>query len=75
MTDWLERVAIEKQKLDKKIELLITFQAGGTHAGMSGNMKALLQEQLEAMEKYSNILMRRMVIGLTHEEDESPPSQ
>lgn len=59
----------EKQKLDKKIEMLITFQAGGTHAALSDEMKALLREQLEAMERYSNILMRRLVIDQTQWED------
>lgn len=55
-----ERVFIEKQELDDKLKKLREFIYSSVFDSLTGNEQLLLDEQRNCMEKYSNILQRRI---------------
>lgn len=61
MEDWQQRVVDEKTELDEKIGKLSVFvRSDAYHSLENGMDKDLLDDQLNAMEVYSNILAERI---------------
>ena len=55
-----QRVVDEKQSLDEKISKLISFMESDASSVLSLSEEDDLEEQLEYMEKYSEVLARRI---------------
>lgn len=55
-----QRVVDEKQSLDEKISKLISFMESDASSVLSLSEEDDLEEQLEYMEKYSEVLTRRI---------------
>ena len=60
MEDWQKRVIDEKEDLDKKIFKLNEFLDSDEFYEMEGPTVRLLWNQIEIMEKYSDILAARI---------------
>ena len=60
MEDWQKRVIDEKEDLDKKIFKLNEFLDSDEFYEMEGPTVRLLWNQVELMEKYSDILAARI---------------
>lgn len=60
--DFIERLNLEKQQLDEKIEKLSTFisEAKCTYNDLSNSHKSLLKTQLLLMKSYSEVLNNRL---------------
>lgn len=62
MSDFKDRLLTEKSELDEKIEKLSTFVNSEKIDTIDPKQKQLLNQQLPAMQSYSDILAQR--IGL-----------
>jgi len=62
MLTHVQRVEFEKEELDGKLVKLKAFLISNYYLGLSEEMKLLLTEQAEAMEKYSGILAKRLTL-------------
>lgn len=60
MLDYQQRVIAEKEELDGRIARLRAFLMVVRVAYLSDSAKALLVEQMGIMEKYSDVLRRRI---------------
>jgi len=64
MPEWLEKVVIEKVSLDKLIGNLDKFVAEESNLNeLSSFQLALLRDQRESMQKYSNVLKARIELA------------
>jgi hypothetical protein len=61
MSDFKDRLIVEKQDLDEKIGLLSAFQESNRFALISDDQQTLLNIQRKAMETYSQVLLERIV--------------
>jgi len=62
MLTHVQRVEFEKEELDDKLTKLKAFLVSNYYQGLSEEMKLLLEEQAEVMEKYSDILAKRLTL-------------
>ena len=60
MSDYDERIIIEKQDIDKKINCLIAFMDTNGFTLINPKEKKRLEKQLLIMEEYSKILSERI---------------
>lgn len=60
MEDWQKRVIEEKEGLDEKLSKLSAFLDSDEFYDMEGPEVRLLWNQVEVMEKYSDILSARI---------------
>lgn len=61
MSDFKDRLLVEKEELDGKIERLTAFIGGEKFKLIDPTQMTLLQIQLGVMESYSSILEARIV--------------
>lgn len=64
MSDFKDRLKIEKSELDERIVKLRDFCESDRFPLMSENNQALLSVQLKIMESYSEILFRRLMLAV-----------
>ena len=58
-----DRLAIEEQELNEKINKLNHFMQGATFASLNETQRALMTEQYRAMLKYQDVLKKRIQDG------------
>lgn len=61
MSDFKERLIVEKKDLDEKIESLTIFQESNKFALIDDMHQTLLNIQRKSMETYSQVLLERIV--------------
>lgn len=61
MSDFKNRLEVEKSELDEKIEKLSAFQTSENFLNIDPVQQTLLNIQLKAMHTYSQILLERLV--------------
>jgi len=60
MLEYQKRVIDERSELEIKIDRLISFIAGDTFAAMPVDERVILENQLDVMKEYSEILTTRI---------------
>ncbi len=70
-----ERVEKELEELSEKIVKLTSFLFGKTilEKGLSGRMRGIMQEQLDVMWRYANLLQERLAIWEKSDEELQVP--